>query len=141
MTVKTVVLNSVDRIGGVPSDCYIEIKDNLLQNDKKYGCRVKFINIGAPLEPNQLRTLAVVIDGLYCDDIYTSGKRPTPFYYCDAYEWTLDKALFHEPQTHLRSVRVNQNVLRVRFMNPDMTNIVSSVPYWILELQFSEIDE
>lgn len=141
MSVKTVILNSRDRVSGVASDCYIEIKNNLLQTNKKYECRLKFITIAAPLQPDTSRAIALVFDGIYCDDMYTSGNKPNPFHYIDSIEWASGVGIYDEPHRHLRLVRVGQNVIRVRFMNTDLTNVVSNVQFWNMELQFTEIDE
>lgn len=141
--VYTVILSSQNRVGGTHGDALVEIKENLLQNHKKYLCKVKWIHISRQSTTETIRVMYVTIDGLYLVDTYhnTNANR-TPFVLIDSSDWGAAKDIIFEPSGHLRTVRLNQNLLRIRFFDAETNMETSSfVDGWIMELQFIEVDE
>lgn len=153
----TVVLSSSHRDYGTESDCYFNITNNLLDQTKKYACRVKYIHFAIPnVSPmyNTMTTMFLVINGLDLVDTYY--KTPYfPFAAIDCSTWTSVIALpiLYEPANALRIVRPKQFLWNIKFFQGDIAwNSLEAYPGsltadstrgrdWTMELQFCEIQE
>jgi hypothetical protein len=144
MAVKTLVLTSRNKVSGVEGDCVVDVMDRtLLENNKKYKCKLKWIHLSSPTAVTSIKTMFFTIDGLYHDDTYYNGSGLVPFAVIDVSKWSDPLAdIVYEPLDHLRVVRVNQSVLRVKFFDAETFSYAGQlIDEWVMELQFIEIDE
>lgn len=148
---KTVILSSKNRVLGQEADCFVEIKEGILQSHKKYACKLKWIHFAKPTLYAPMKTIFMVIDGINYVDTY-SNMDITPFACIDTTAWkdVADSTILFEPHDHVRTVQVRQNVLRVKLYNAD--NFVAIDPYtggndsslgddWTMELHFVELKD
>lgn len=142
--IHTVILTSRNRVGGTHGDCHVEIKENLLKSHKKYVCKVKWIHLSQPTAITNMRSMYITVDGLYLDDEYHNTETSrTPFVMINTSDWkSVTQSILFEPHEHLRTVRVNQNLLRFRFFDAEQNLDASSlITGWMIELQFIETEE
>lgn len=152
---KTVVLSSRNRVLGTEADCFVEIKEGLLDSSKKYVCELVWMAFSTPTFWPAMKTIMMVIDGLWYPDTYCNTS-VTPFACINTSDWktVVDSSIMYEPQNHKRKVFVRNNQLRVKLYNAENFLHEMSVidPYmgvddvslgddWVMELRFTEIPQ
>lgn len=135
---KTVVLSSASIVSGQFNDCYLEIKDGILDTFKQYRCRLRAFH--ATLF--DLQPLFLYIDGLTVQNYYTNDPTKNLFACIDTSDWisaTGDawQGVF-EPQYHSRDVTVSSNIIRVRLMGP-YAQPAGIAANWTMVLQFEPL--
>ena len=150
--VKTIILSSSHRDYGTEADCYFNVgASNLLDQTKKYLCKVKWIHFAIPntvIPYDPKRTMWMTINGLtLVDTYYKTNNFPFLAIDCDLWSSACDKAFLYEPSDCLRKVIPSQHIWNVKLFHAD-TNWVLMDPWtvdttqnrdWTMELQFIEI--